>query len=92
MTIMRAKHSHAAAHRHALFHPHPSPTLEVEDMPGADDVPDLEPELRYRMVSEAAYHRYLDRGCVDGWDVDDWLTAEADVERELRGASKLFEG
>ena len=71
---------------------HPAPTLHVEDMPGADDVPDLEPEVRYRMISEGAYHRYVDRGCADGYDVDDWLAAEADVERELRGANKLFDG
>lgn len=78
-----------AARRHAPFHPHATSILQVEDMPATDDVPDLEPEVRYRMISEAAYHRYLDRGCADGYDVDDWLAAEADVERELRGAANL---
>lgn len=70
-------------------HPRPIPTLVLEDVPEVDDTPDLEPEVRYRMISEAAYHRYLDRGCVDGYDVDDWLSAEADVERELRTAGNV---
>ena len=70
-------------------HPRPIPTLPADDAPDIDDTPDIEPEVRYRMVSEAAYHRYLDRGCVDGYDVDDWLAAEADVERELRTAGNM---
>jgi hypothetical protein len=64
----------------------------MEDVPGAQEIADLEPDVRYPMISEAAYHRYLDRGCVDGFDVDDWLAAEADVERELRGASEPGRG
>lgn len=70
-------------------HPRPIPTLVMDDAPDIDDTPDIEPEVRYRMISEAAYHRYLDRGCVDGYDVDDWLSAEADVERELRTAGNV---
>jgi hypothetical protein len=70
-------------------HPRPIPTLLAEDTPEIDDTPDLEPEVRYRMISEAAYHRYLGRGCIDGYDVDDWLAAEADVERELRTAGNV---
>ena len=73
----------------AARHPRAIPTLPAEDWPVVDDAPDIEPEVRYRMVSEAAYHRYLDRGCVDGYDVDDWLAAEADVERELRAAGNV---
>jgi len=34
----------------------------------------------YDEIAEAAYHRYLSRGGVDGQDFDDWLEAE----RELR--------
>jgi hypothetical protein len=78
-----------AAHARAPSHPHATSILQVEDMPGTDDVPDLEPDLRYRMISEAAYHRYVERGCADGYDVDDWLAAEGDVERGLLDANKL---
>jgi hypothetical protein len=34
----------------------------------------------FEQISEAAYHRYLQRGGQDGHDFDDWL----DAERSLR--------
>ncbi|MEQ1871061.1 MAG: DUF2934 domain-containing protein [Vicinamibacterales bacterium] len=30
-------------------------------------------------IEECAYYRYVERGRLDGFDVDDWLAAEADV-------------
>jgi hypothetical protein len=45
---------------------------------GAQDA--IDPALRHRMISEAAYQRYVERGYADGHDLDDWLQAEADVE------------
>jgi hypothetical protein len=30
----------------------------------------------FEQISEAAYHRYLQRGGQDGQDFDDWLEAE----------------
>ncbi len=53
----------------------------VPDMPfeeGAHDT--LDPDLRHRMISEAAYHLYTQRGYTDGYDLDDWLQAEAQVD------------
>lgn len=35
-------------------------------------------EDRRQMIQEAAYYRYVQRGYVDGYDVDDWLEAEAE--------------
>jgi hypothetical protein len=35
------------------------------------------------MISEAAYHRYGERGYADGYDLDDWLQAESDVNNVL---------
>jgi hypothetical protein len=32
------------------------------------------------MISEAAYALYAQRGYVDGYDVEDWLAAEAEVD------------
>jgi hypothetical protein len=58
----------------------------VADQPfegGAHDV--VDPELRHRMISEAAYALYAQRGYVDGYDVDDWLAAEAEVDHVLIG-------
>ena len=34
----------------------------------------------FEQISEAAYHRYVQRGGQDGHDFDDWL----DAERSLR--------
>lgn len=42
-------------------------------------------ELRHRMISEAAYQLYAERGYVDGLELDDWLQAEAEVDRSLGG-------
>ncbi|HUW36888.1 MAG TPA: DUF2934 domain-containing protein [Rhodocyclaceae bacterium] len=37
------------------------------------------PGQRERMIREAAYFRYLQRGAVLGHDLDDWLVAEAEL-------------
>jgi hypothetical protein len=43
----------------------------------------IDSDLRHRMISEAAYRRYVERGYSDGDDVDDWLQAEAEVDHVL---------
>ena len=67
-------------------HPHVIATLVPDAADAEPTAAVLEPEVRYRMISEAAYHRFLDRGCEDGFDVDDWLAAEAEVDRQLSHA------
>ena len=59
------------------------------DLPPDQRFPDgvidaIDPDLRYRMISEAAYRRYAERGYEDGYDQDDWLEAEEDVDHFLR--------
>jgi len=44
---------------------------------------DIDPDLRHRMISETAYQFYAQRGYVDGYELDDWLRAEAEVDRLL---------
>ena len=51
--------------------------MPVEGGPGAL----FDPDLRHRMVSEAAYYLYAQRGYTDGFDLDDWLVAEAQVDQ-----------
>jgi hypothetical protein len=61
----------------------------VPEMPfeeGAHDT--LDPDLRHRMISEAAYHLYAQRGYTDGYDLDDWLQAEAEVDHTTISPSK----
>lgn len=72
-------------------HPHSVPTQkavdEIErspDMPFAEGAHDeLDPDLRHRLISGAAYTLYCRRGYVDGYDLDDWLQAEAQVDHVL---------
>jgi hypothetical protein len=39
------------------------------------------------MISEAAYRLYAKRGCVEGFELEDWLQAEAEVDRQLGSRS-----
>jgi len=77
--------------RGEVTHPHSVPILEegpgtVPDQPFAEGAQDaIDADLRHRMISEAAYHRYAERGYSDGYDVDDWLQAEAEVDHLLLG-------
>ena len=77
--------------RRELPHPRSVPVPEVEaDIDSAPDQPFEEgsrdaigADLRHRMVSEAAYYRYAERGYCDGYEVDDWLAAEAEIDHLL---------
>ena len=83
----------AKPHPAAPAHPRAFPFVASE--PDADLMPDqpfeegvgevIDPDLRYRMISETAYNRYAERGYEDGYDVDDWLDAEAEVDHLLLG-------
>jgi hypothetical protein len=58
------------------------PLLEAPLTEDVDDV--VDPDLRYRMISEAAYRRYTERNYADGYDLDDWLQAESEIDGLLR--------
>ena len=45
-------------------------------------------EQREAMIREAAYYHFLKRGYAPGRDLDDWLAAEAEIER---GTSEFTE-
>jgi hypothetical protein len=80
-------------------HPHVVPILddadrfdEAPDQPFAEGAQDMiDPDLRHRMVSEAAYHCYVERGYADGFDQDDWLQAEAEVDHVLLNRQRSAE-
>jgi len=42
----------------------------------------LNGEGRREQIAKKAYERYLNRGQVDGYDLDDWLEAEQQVVAE----------
>jgi hypothetical protein len=57
--------------------------LDTTDAPAAQDATfdaDLTTEGRRRMISEAAYYIAERRGFDGGFELDDWLQAEAEVE------------
>jgi hypothetical protein len=61
-------------------------TMEGANASLEDDAKDeIGGELRHRMISEAAYQLYAERGYADGLELDDWLQAEAEVDRSLGG-------
>jgi hypothetical protein len=43
----------------------------------------VDAQTRHRMISEAAYRLYAQRGGVEGFALEDWLQAEAEVDRQL---------
>jgi hypothetical protein len=91
---IRTKAAHRKqAPRSAGRHPHSVATIapqgETERLPdqpfveGAKD--ELDPDLRHRLISETAFHRQAARGYDEGYDRDDWLEAEADVDHVVIG-------
>jgi hypothetical protein len=83
------KHAPRPAGRHPRSIATIAPEGEAACLPdqafgeGAKD--ELDPDLRHRMISEAAFHRQVERGYDEGYDRDDWLDAEADVDHIVVG-------
>jgi len=88
--------AHASVHqRAARAHPRSVPIELPEadygtdlDQPFAEGAQDaMDPDFRHRLISEAAYGLYEQRGYAEGYDVDDWLQAEAAVDHLLLNRS-----
>ncbi len=85
--------SHAGA-KHARFPHHPAILQPLDgqaetDHPFAEGARDeVDPDLRQRLISNAAFELYAQRGFVDGHDVDDWLCAEARIDHLISGAER----
>ncbi|HVO88485.1 MAG TPA: DUF2934 domain-containing protein [Casimicrobiaceae bacterium] len=88
--VMHPTSVHTAPIAHRVRHesvPTLNPDVEGDAMPdqpfafGRED--ELDADLRYRLVSEAAYHRLAERGYSDGSEIDDWGEAAADVDHTL---------
>jgi hypothetical protein len=50
-------------------------TALLEAVPQLKELPRA-PELDHEELERRAYFHYLDRGCVDGLALEDWLVAE----------------
>ena len=84
--------AHAPAHPHAARTRPRSVPIELPDadygmdpdQPFAEGAQDaMDPDFRHRLISEAAYGLYEQRGYAEGYDLDDWLQAEAAVDHLL---------
>lgn len=58
-------------------------------MSGTD--PRSKEEERFRMIAEAAYFRAAQRGFKAGSDLDDWIAAEAEIDRMLLESEHALE-
>jgi hypothetical protein len=58
------------------------PVRQVKELPHA-------PDLNHEELERRAYFHYLDRGCVDGFALEDWLAAESELREETEGAASL---
>ena len=58
----------------------PVATPEVTALPVSSEISITEPALQSR-IRDLAYQLYLERGCVDGHDVEDWLEAESIIRQ-----------
>ena len=58
----------------------------IEADAAADDagLDALAAQRRYQMISEAAYFLAERRGFQDGYDLDDWLRAESEIDQQPR--------
>ncbi len=55
--------------------------------PGLSPVrPEIDPEIRRQMIARAAYYRAEQRGFAGGSQLQDWLDAEAEIDRMLAGS------
>jgi hypothetical protein len=77
--------AHKQTHPHSVAIAKPPREGEVDpDRPfeeGAHD--EIDSDLRHRLISEAAFDLYAKRGFVDGYDLEDRLTAEASIDHLL---------
>ena len=78
---LQRKRARVAVHPESVAIPEARRDGEALDQPFAEGVADiLDPDLRHRLVSEAAFHRRSERGLSDDYDDEDRRDAEDDVD------------
>jgi len=77
-----------AAPPRAKSPPSPAAVKAKKKAPAAADCPALSPEQRHAMIATAAYFRAERRSFVGAAEVDDWLAAEAEIDRTLAAACR----
>jgi hypothetical protein len=59
-----------------------------ESPPGVASQSGIDAETRHRMISQAAYRLYAQRGYLEGFELEDWLQAETEVDGQLGDRSE----
>lgn len=49
------------------------------------ETPSISAEERHNKIATMAYHRWLNRGCLDGYNEYDWLQCEKIVDKKFGG-------
>ncbi len=71
----------------------PAARTSRNDTAGPDsDKGTLAPHEREQVIAAAAYFRAQQRGFIPGGELEDWLQAEAEVDRFLLGAQSSVSG
>jgi len=57
--------------------------VDATSVAATQPIQPIQPEQRYAMICDVAYFLSERRGFCPGQELDDWLTAEAEVDRAL---------
>ena len=57
--------------------------------PAVTKEPPMIRELPHAEIETRAYYRYVERGRFDGFDVDDWLAAEAELRPDIEAVASV---
>ena len=57
--------------------------VDATSVEATQPIQPIQPEQRYAMICDVAYFLSERRGFCPGQELDDWLTAEAEVDRAL---------
>jgi hypothetical protein len=69
-----------------------SATGSIFEAPGATSfsITEVSNDDKYRLIAEAAYFRSEKRSFAPGYELEDWLAAEAELETRLPGIGSSF--
>ena len=81
MTAARAQKSKSGRQSAQVAKRVPSRRKPEPEAPVKSGPPAIDAGVRRAMTAEAAYYRAERRGFAPGYELDDWLAAEADIER-----------
>ena len=81
--VMQVEKSHLPVVKYSAVKIVPPRSLRGEDLKNVSvrrTKASLDPERRNAMIAEAAYYRAEHRGFESGFEVEDWLCAEAEID------------